>query len=116
MTVWNDMMVWLSTRIKSRRLVIDPNTESLLMEYLLQAAHVIVRMHDALPMSSVADADKIYISRRMRGEEMDCRQRAILCDLLRHVVRMIHHHADHDLLHLADEIRLLDVYDMEVEK
>lgn len=88
-----------------------PNTETLLMSYLLQAAHVIVRMHDALPMSSVADADMIYISRHMRGEDVDCRQRTILCDLLRHVVRMIHHYADHSLLHLHDEISLLDVYE-----
>lgn len=87
------------------------NTETLLMSYLLQAAHVIVRMHDALPMSSVADADMIYISRHMRGEDMDCRQRAILCDLLRHVVRMIHYYADNRLLHLKEEIRLLDVYE-----
>lgn len=88
-----------------------PNTESLLMLYLLQAAHVIVRMHDALPMSCVADADLIYISRHMRGEEVDCRQRAILCDLLRHVVRMIHFYADYKLLHLKDELRLLDFYE-----
>lgn len=91
-----------------------PNTEALLMSYLLQAAHVIVRVHDALPMSCVADADLIYISRYMRCEEVDCRQRAILCDLLRHVVRMIHHYADNRLLHLHDEIRLLDVYEREI--